>query len=55
MSAEGNQFILVIQDYFSKWSFARVLPDQKTERIVQILRDDVFALVGPPQRLVAEP
>ena len=51
MSAEGNQFILVIQDYFSKWPFARALPDQKAERIVQILRDDVFALVGPPQRL----
>ena len=48
MSAEGNQFILVIQDYFSKWPFARALPDQKAERIVQILRDDVFALAGPP-------
>ena len=51
MSAEGNQFILVIQDYFSKWPFVRAIPDQKAERTVQILRDDVFTLVGPPQRL----
>ena len=27
------------------------LPDRKADRIVQILRDDVLALVGPPQRL----
>ena len=51
MSAEGNQFILVIQDYFSKWPLARAMPDQKAERIIQILRDDICALVGPPERL----
>ena len=27
------------------------MPDQKTERIVRILRDQVFTLVGPPERL----
>ena len=32
-------------------AFARAIPDQKAERIVQSLRDDVFTLVGPPQRL----
>ena len=51
MSAEGNQFILVIQDYSSKWPLARAMPDQNAERIIQILRDDVCALVGPPERL----
>ena len=29
MSVEGNQYILVIQDYFSKWPFARAMPNQK--------------------------
>ena len=47
-SAEGNQYLLVVQDYFSKWPFARALPDQTAEKIVQILRDDVFTLVEPP-------
>ena len=48
-SAQGNQYILVVQDYFSKWPFAQAMPDQKAERIVKILCDQVFTVVGPPQ------
>ena len=51
MSAKGNQYLLVVQDHLSKWPFAKAIPDQKAERIVQILKDDVFTLVGPPRRL----
>ena len=47
-SVKGNQYPLVVYDYFSKWSFARAIPDQTAERIVQVMRDDVFTLVGPP-------
>ena len=36
-SAQGNQYILVAQHYFSKWPFAQPMPDQKAERIVKIL------------------
>ena len=45
---------MVAQDYFSKWPFARAIPDQKADRIVDILRDDLFTLVGPPQKLQLE-
>ena len=51
MSARGNQYLLVVQNHSSKWPFAKAIPGQKAERIVQILKDDVFTLVGPPQRL----
>ena len=51
MSTKGNQYLLVAQDYFSKWPFAKPMPDQKAERIVQILKDEVFTVVGPPQKL----
>ena len=54
MSSRGNQYLLVIQDYFSKWPFAILLPDQKAERIVRAPKDLVFTLVGPPQRLHSE-
>ena len=50
-SSQGNQYILVAQDYFSKWPFAQSMPDQKADRIVKILRDQVFTLVGPPKQL----
>ena len=51
VSTNGNQYLLVVQDYFSKWPFANAMPDQKAEGIVQILRDEVFTLVSPPQKL----
>ena len=51
MLTRGNQYLLVVQDHFSKWPFAKAIPDQKAERIVNILKDDVFTLVGPPRRL----
>ena len=50
-SSQGNQYILVAQDYFSKWPFAQSIPDQKADRIVKILRDQVFTLVGHPKQL----
>lgn len=51
LSRHGNQYLLVAQDYFSKWPFAQPMPDQKAERIVQVLKDNIFSLVGPPQKL----
>ncbi len=45
MWTRGNQYILVAQDYFSKW------PDQTAEKIVEILRDEVFTLMGTPKKL----
>ena len=47
MSSKGNQYLLVAQDYFSKWPFAIALPDQKAATIVRVLQDQVFTLVGP--------
>jgi len=51
MISQGNQCILVAQDYFLKWPFAQAIPNQKAERIIKILRDQVFTLVGPPEKL----
>jgi len=51
ISTRGNQYLLVIQDYFSKWVFAYPMSDQKSETIVCILRDHIFTVVGPPQKL----
>ena len=45
VSTNGNQYLLVAQDYYSKWPFAKAMPGQKAERIVQILRDEMFTLV----------
>ena len=48
-SPHSNQYILVFQDYFSKWPFtAQAIPDQKVERIV---KNQVFTVVWPPCKL----
>ena len=47
MSLQGNEYMLVAQDYFSKWPFAVPMPDRKAERIVRILKDQVYTVVGP--------
>lgn len=39
MSMKGNQYLLVLHDYFAKWAEAIPMPDQKAERIVRILID----------------
>ena len=51
MSLQGNEYILVAQDYFSKWPFAVPMSDQRAERIVRILKDQIFTVVGPPEKL----
>jgi len=46
MSHKGNQYMLVAQDYFSKWPFTAPLSDQTANKIVQALMDQVFTLVA---------
>ena len=37
LSNRGNNYLLVAQDYFSKWPFAIALPNQKATSIVKAL------------------
>ena len=46
-SLTGNQYVLVAQDYFSRWSFTF---DQNASKIVQLLKDHVFAFLGHPSK-----
>ena len=36
-SGTGKQYILMVQDYFSKWPFAFAMTDQKADRIVRTM------------------
>ncbi|KAI6648406.1 Retrovirus-related Pol polyprotein from transposon [Oopsacas minuta] len=38
INAHGNKYILVVQDYFTKWLEAFPMPDQRANTIVGILR-----------------
>ena len=45
-TATGNKYILVVQDYFTKWVEVFAMPDQTAETIASCLVDNVFARFG---------
>ena len=50
MSGHGNRYLLVLQDYFTKWAEAVPMPDQTAERIVRALIG-IFSCFGIPEIL----
>ena len=48
MSGHGNRYLVVLQDYFTKWAEAVPMPDQTAERIVRALID-IFSRFGIPE------
>jgi hypothetical protein len=46
-----NLYVLVIQDYFSKWVAAWPLPNHRAATVAQTLVRDYFSLYGAPLRL----
>ena len=48
MSYQHNRYLLVIQDYFTKWATAIPIPDQTAAVVTQELTK-VFAIFGIPK------
>ena len=53
-TSRGNQFVIVFQDYLSKFPLVFPIPDQKTERIVRLLAEEVVPLFGVPEALLSD-
>ena len=50
-TALGNQYILVLQDYFSKWIQIWPLPNHQATTVARALTVDFFSKFGAPLRL----
>ena len=49
---KGNRYVLVMQDFLTKWTLMFQMPDQKTTRIVSLLVDEVISLFEVPEALL---
>ena len=50
-SSQGNKYILVVIDYFTKYCFMIPLPDHQAETLANVLVMKVFSRVGIPEHL----
>ena len=50
----GNEYILVVKDYLTRYVWLFAIPDKSAERIAQILFEQVISPFGPPQMLVSD-
>ena len=48
---EGNQYILVVADYFTKWVEAFAIPDQTAMTVADVLVREVICRYGTPYQL----
>ena len=51
MTDSGNQYILLAQDYFTKWPEAYPLPDQQATTVANVLVNQFFSRFGVPMEL----
>ena len=50
----GNKHVLVFQNFLSKWPMVFPIPDQKTERIVKLLVEELVPFFGVPEALLSD-
>ena len=52
-SPAGNTHILVVADYFTRWTEAYAIPNQEATTVAKKLTDEFFFRFSPPPRAVA--
>ena len=50
-SNNGNSYVLVVGDYYSKWMEALLVPNQEAPTVAEKLVDEVFLQFSPPEQL----
>ena len=53
LTTKENKYLIVFQDLFIKWPMAFPTPDQKTERIVRLLVEEIVPQFGVPEALLS--
>ena len=50
----GNKYVIVFQDFLTKWPMVFPAPDQKTAWIACLLAEEIVPLFGVPDALLSD-
>jgi len=54
LTTKGNRYLIVFQDLITKWHMGYPAPDQKAERIVRLLVEEIVPLYGVLEALLSD-
>ena len=54
VTEQGNRYVIVFQDFLTKWPLVFPAPDQKAIRIARLVAEEVFPLFGIPDALLSD-
>src|SRR5215216_5852692 len=53
-TSQGNRYIIVAMDYFTKWPEAKPIPDIKSETVAKFIFDEIICRHGVPDELLSD-
>ena len=54
LTTNGNKYVAVFMDYFTKWPEAFAIPDQKAETIAKLFTEQIVCRHGIPEELLSD-
>ena len=54
VTEQGNRYVIVFQDFLTKWPLVFPAPDQKAIRIARLVAEDILPLFGVPDALLTD-
>ena len=54
LTKQGNKYVIVFHNFFTKWPMVHALPDQKSLRIAQLLVEEIVPFCGVQEALLSD-
>ena len=54
VTQRGNRYVIVFQDFLTKWPLVFPAPDQKAIRIARLLAEEIVPMFGVPESLLSD-